>query len=156
MPKAEGELRQRRLLRDFGKPPLYASFHLFAVNSGIVEQKGQMVEAFLQIHQYGQHNDPHRHFSRALFFKVNTCASALHINGQKTIELLPMAFIAPNLGLGVFLGPSVMRVRRALQSEFIQGNQCGVFTGLCRFFLSRRSVGLFLCVGRAIVTVRFL
>jgi hypothetical protein len=31
-----------------------------------------------------------------------------------------------------------MRVRRALQSKFIQGNQGAVFTGLRRFFLSRR------------------
>lgn len=138
MPKAEGIVRQRHLLCDVGQPLLDTRFHLFAVDFGIVEQKGQVFEALLQINQGGQHNNPYHRFRRALFFKVHPRAAALHVNGQKAIEFLPVAFVAPDFGLGVFFGPRIMRVRRALQREFIQGDQGAVFTGLRRFFLSQR------------------
>jgi len=138
MPKTESIVRQFHLPCDGGQPLLYARFHFFAVDFGIVEQKGQVFEALLQINQGGQHDDPHHRFRRALFFKVHPRVAALHVDGQKTVELLPVAFVAPDFGLGVFLSPRIMRVRRALQREFIQGNQGAVFTGLRRFFLSRR------------------
>lgn len=97
-----------------------------------------MAEAFLQINQDRLHDDPHHPFSRALFLKVNPCAAALHVNGQKTVEFLPMAFVAPDFRLGVFFGPCIVGVRCALQGEFIQSDQCAVFAGQRRFFLSRR------------------
>lgn len=95
-----------------------------------------MPESFLQVHQHDHDNNPQRHFSGALFFKINARNSALHINGQEAIKLLPVAFIALYLRFSIFLRSGVMRVRHTLKPNSSKAIKALSSLG-CAVFLSQ-------------------
>jgi hypothetical protein len=121
---------------DFRQQLGQGGLHRIAMDAAVVQDEYNLAKTELSVAQDDEGKYPDDVFSFRFRLKVDGGLAAVQVQGQETVQLVPLFLVAGQRGGGVFFRPGIMSIRRGLKSKLVYGDVGGIGAGLLEFFFS--------------------